>query len=333
VIDLTSLRARLLTMPPEDFIDTRLEMLRRRWSEDPSPHLSLQLADLYRQQGEVAEGVTVLERGLEKNPGHTSVQVALGRYRLEAGDPGAAEVVLREVVSGDPGHLVANKLLVRAYLALDDSQRAGDRLELYAVLNDSDPELATLRAAVAGEFKPVAPRPAGPTIRALTGALDSEPFAALLATPLESVPLVELFPREAGGDAQPAEEPLPAMAVEDAPEAFTSQVPEREQRDAETDDEAPVLQEIDAGSAATATLGALYLAQDHLEDAQATFEQVLDRDPEDAEALAGLRELERRRSRKEPAEGVARFGENGPKIEALQRYLGRIRAAADRLSA
>ena len=89
------------------------------------------------------------------------------------------------------------------------------------------------------------------------------------------------------------------------------------------------------GSGATATLGALYLAQGHLEEAEETFEKVLRRDWDDAEARAGLEEVARRRA----ASGDARptqlvpTGLSGRKIELLESYLGRIRRAVDRLSA
>ncbi len=59
-------------MPTEDFTDGELEMLRRRWQEEPSAHLSLQLADLYRRRGQVADGVSVLEHTLLRYGGSST---------------------------------------------------------------------------------------------------------------------------------------------------------------------------------------------------------------------------------------------------------------------
>ena len=144
-----------------DFTQTRIDMLRRRWRETASPHVSLQLADLYRQQGSLADAVEVLEGGLGGNPESVSLRVALGRYRMEAGDSAGAAATLRAVVEDDPSHLVANKLLVKAYVLLGERQRARDRLDLYSLLNDSDPEIEALEKSVAaGRAYFDAPRPA-----------------------------------------------------------------------------------------------------------------------------------------------------------------------------
>jgi tetratricopeptide (TPR) repeat protein len=144
-----------------DFTQTRIDMLRRRWRETTSPHVSLQLADLYRQQGSLADAVEVLEGGLTGNPESVSLRVALGRYRMEAGDSAGAAATLRAVVDSDPSHLVANKLLVKAYVLLGERQRARDRLDLYSLLNDSDPEIEALEKSVAaGRAYFDAPQPA-----------------------------------------------------------------------------------------------------------------------------------------------------------------------------
>lgn len=338
-------------MTTDNFTDIQLDMLSRRWQEDPSPRLTLQLADLYRRRGQLGAAVPVLERGLEAHPKHVSLQVALGRYRLEAGDASTAASVLRSVVDQDPAHLVANKLLVRAYLGLEDLQRAGDRLELYAVLNDSDPELGTLRAAVAGQLPAMAasaapPLPESfltgtgaeatelssvspPRERSLTGALDREPFAALYEEPLEPAPLSTLFGLEVVGDEFEAWEELEVSALAEEPK---SELSDQDQGGVGEREVAPEPEEIDAGATATATLGALYLAQGHLDDAWITFEQVLERDPEDAEASAGLEEIERRLGTDKAASEPAVSGSNRGKIALLRDYLGRIRAAADGLS-
>ena len=354
-------------MAMEDFTDSQLEMLRQRWERDPSPHLSLQLADLYRQRGELESAIPILEQGLEAQPGRISIQVALGRYRLRAEDSSGAADMLRQVVDADPGHLVANKLLVRAYLALGDRERARDRLALYTLLNDSDPELDGLRAAVEAASEPTVAAGGGepfpavaatavadlaalvpPGSRRLVGALDHVPFLILLQEPLEPADLSSVFSGilpavKPDIDESPAAE---LTAIESMAAPPVVEQPVRPEGDpqiseavdrmlaAESPQQAPEPVEFDGGAAATATLGALYLAQGHLDDARRTFEQVLARDPEDAEAIAGLEELARRERPAQPVEvEQPSRGLAGRRIERLRSYLGSLRTAAERLSA
>lgn len=365
-----------------DITDSQLQTLSQRWAEDPTPHLALRLADLYRQRGELDEAVPILERGLEAHPGHVSIQVALGRYRLEAGDVERAASVLLTVVDRDPGHLVANKLLVRAHVGLGDGRSARDRLELYALLNEDDPELEALRSAVAvvpvtAEIAGPPPLPetfdvapasssagAGPDLaslkqpgrRRIVGALDRDPFAELGAAPLkpaalpsffrvepdvepaEPAQLVELEETVAAPVEPPAAEPdvssLPIEAAEVMDNEPAVEIVEDDGARAEpesSDPEPAAPAEVEEGMGATATLGALYLAQGHLTDAKRTFDQVLERDPGDPEALAGAAEVERRSHTEPPAEPLA--AAPNPRIARLERYLSRIRAAADLLSA
>jgi tetratricopeptide (TPR) repeat protein len=76
--------------------------------------------------------------------------VALGRARLEMDDSAAAISALERALELDATNLVANKLLVEAYLTRGDRQSARERLDLYGLLNDSDPEIPRLRRRVDG---------------------------------------------------------------------------------------------------------------------------------------------------------------------------------------
>ena len=123
----------------------RLTQLRNRWEADPSSRVFLQLAEEYRHQGRVKEALAVLDRGLKEHPGYLSALVAKGRCHLELGEPEAARGVLERVVKQDATQMVANKLLVRAYLDTGEPEKARERLDLYSLLNDSDPEIEELR--------------------------------------------------------------------------------------------------------------------------------------------------------------------------------------------
>jgi tetratricopeptide (TPR) repeat protein len=123
----------------------RVTLLRNRWEADPSSRVFLQLAEEYRHQGHVKEALDVLDQGLKEHPGYLSALVAKGRCHLELGEPEPARTVLERVVKQDATQMVANKLLVRAYLDTGEPERARERLDLYSLLTDGDPEIDELR--------------------------------------------------------------------------------------------------------------------------------------------------------------------------------------------
>jgi tetratricopeptide (TPR) repeat protein len=127
---------------------SRLAQLKSRWESDPSSRIFLQLAEEYRHQGRLQEALAVLDRGLREHPGYLSALVAKGRAHLELGEADAARAVLERVVKQDATQMVANKLLVRTYLDTGDPARARERLDLYSLLNDSDPEIGDLRRQI-----------------------------------------------------------------------------------------------------------------------------------------------------------------------------------------
>jgi len=175
----------------------RLSQLKARWESDPSSRIFLQLAEEYRHQGRIQDALAVLDRGLQEHPGYLSALVAKGRCHLELGEADAARSVLERVVKQDPTQMVANKLLVRAYLGSGDPARARERLDLYGLLNDSDPEIGDLRRQI-----------------------------KLMDRPKEQVPEDSLFdlgparhPRQAAEDVFSLEEPVPLPVPEPLEEA------------------------------------------------------------------------------------------------------------------
>jgi tetratricopeptide (TPR) repeat protein len=180
----------------------RLIQLRARWESDPASRIFLQLAEEYRHLGRVQDALAVLDKGLSEHPGYLSALVAKGRCHLELGDGESARVVLERVVKQDATQMVANKLLVRAYLETGDPVKARERLDLYSLLNDSDPEIEDLRRRIRQLEKPVqAERPGQ----------DADPF--LLGAPLGPPPLppsLPTTPRAQSGPADVFELDLPA---------------------------------------------------------------------------------------------------------------------------
>lgn len=172
---------------PEPFSDERLNQLRQRWERDPKSRAFLQLAEEYRRAGRLSDALHVLRAGLEEHPTYLAAQVALGRCLVETDAPDAAIEILERAVARDPAQLVANKLLVEAYLAKRQAGKARERLELYKLFNDHDAEIESLEAR----------------IRALGGATPASP-GAVKRGPVRERALFDL----------PAPQALPEMAFE-----------------------------------------------------------------------------------------------------------------------
>jgi tetratricopeptide (TPR) repeat protein len=161
----------------------RLTQLRARWQGDPSSRIFLQLAEEYRHLGRVQDALAVLETGLKEHPGYLSALVAKGRCLLELGNAEQARGVLERVVQQDATQMVANKLLVRTYLETSEPERARQRLDLYSLLNDSDPEIEELRKRVVAMSR---------TARAPDGPRSDEPPERPRMDPTET-PEAEVF--------------------------------------------------------------------------------------------------------------------------------------------
>jgi tetratricopeptide (TPR) repeat protein len=195
----------------------RLSQLRTRWEADPTSRIFLQLAEEYRHLGRVQDALAVLDKGLREHPGYLSALVAKGRCHLELGEGEAARSVLERVVKQDATQMVANKLLVRAYLETGDPAKARERLDLYSLLNDSDPEIEELRRRIKTMERPDEAAPPGPM---------DDPFAldmpAPAPRPAPQPTEADIFdlgagPRPSrGGDVFQLEEPAPAAPVASA---------------------------------------------------------------------------------------------------------------------
>ncbi len=152
-------------MPEPTGSEARLHALRRRWEAEKSTAF-LPLAEEYRRLGRLRDAIDVLETGLRGNPAYTSGMVALGRCRLESGDPAAAAVVLERVVAQDPEQLVASKLLIDAYLRTGRAREARTRLDIYSSLNAKDPEIARLADRIQALGTPPPPEAPAPPLAA-----------------------------------------------------------------------------------------------------------------------------------------------------------------------
>lgn len=131
--------------------EQEIDALRERWQAEKTPALTLQLADAYRRRDQPARALEVLEAALEASPDHRAARVAKGRCHLDLDDAEAARAELSRVVISDPTHLLANKLLVEVHTRLGESQRARDRLDLFALLSGELEQVAELERLLGGE--------------------------------------------------------------------------------------------------------------------------------------------------------------------------------------
>jgi tetratricopeptide (TPR) repeat protein len=216
----------------------RMAQLRSRWEADPASRVFLQLAEEYRHLGRLHEALGVLDQGLREHPGYLSALVAKGRCLLELGQPEPAREVLERVVRQDATQMVANKLLVRAYLETGQAARASERLDLYSLLHDGDPEIGDLRSRIDRLDGPSAPSSSDdappPTIMANMDPLPSEDDvfdlgAAALAAPHREVQDVFDLPLPSA--------PAAAAPIEAEPAALAAPPPDDDEPEAVADGE------------------------------------------------------------------------------------------------
>ncbi len=214
----------------------RLTQLRARWDADPASRIFLQLAEEYRHLGRVQDALAVLDKGLKEHPGYLSALVAKGRCHLELGEGENARVVLERVVKQDATQMVANKLLVRAYLETGDPVKARERLDLYSLLNDSDPEIEDLRRRIRLLEKPAQPEKPAPAADPF--ALEPPPAqgSGAQARAADVFDLDPPAPPRRGGDDIFALEPA-APAPAPAPAAVAAVAEPEEEREEEREEE------------------------------------------------------------------------------------------------
>ncbi len=202
--------------------DYNLTYLRERWERDRSSRIFLQLAEEYRRRGLHAEALEVLETGLGFHPGYLAAQVALGRCRLEAGQPEAAVKVLERVLTHDPTQAVATRLLAESWLQLGDEERAQstiDRCRLIGIppseLVGLEQRLATARRSSRERWSEPAEERAGaaaPEPAPESPAADEVPLPWQAAPELEPTPEPEPTPEREPLPAAPAAAPPPQAA-------------------------------------------------------------------------------------------------------------------------
>jgi len=193
---------------------SRLDEVKRVLSREPGARQFLAQADELRRNGQVAEAIEVLEKGLEQSPGSVAGHVALGRLLQQSGRLDPALLSYQAALKLDPQNLVALRQTADLYLSRGEKVDAIKKLKLFRALSPGDrevnelirqldEELAASHSAVRPEARPhpSAPTPARPDF----------PGVAMPPVPPLPAPAPAMPP-------QPAIEPVPwAAAVESSP--------------------------------------------------------------------------------------------------------------------
>lgn len=115
-----------------------IEKLKARVERDPDSKLFLPLAEEYRKAGMLDDAISVLLRGLERQPGYTSARVALGKIYLERKMIEDARGEFEKVINAIPDNLYAHKKLAEIYRDIGEIDRALSEYKTVIQLNPLD---------------------------------------------------------------------------------------------------------------------------------------------------------------------------------------------------
>jgi len=336
----------------------KIEELRFRLKTDPKSRLFYPLAEELRKISRYDDAEHVLRTGLEHHPTYLSAWVSLGRVlRDQQKNEGAVEA-LKKALQLDPGNVVAARLLADGHLALGDKVEAIKKYKLVHALLPSDQELLGTIERLDREINPPFPSPVEeppqivdeetpfpppatpmedtrPQSRpepsfAVAGARLEMEHQATVETPFadetgddepmsaahESSPFEEtagftaasLTVEEPSGfhiEQAPLAAEVPAPVVEESP--FAEPEPEPE----------PPRPADDLTN--TLTMADLYAQQGLTEDARQIYDNILQRDPDNAAVRAKLGALEPPREEPGRVENPSHM-----KIAKLQNWLSKV---------
>ena len=313
----------------------KIEELRFRLKTDPKSRLFYQLAEELRRGGQAAEAEQVLRNGLAVYPTYLAAWVSLGRVlREQKNDAGAVEA-LNRAMQLDPGNVVAARLLADAYRNLGENVEAIKKYKLVHALMPGDEEL---KATIEQLDREISGPPASPPAEqaasappepppgeddadsaAGTAALPESPFDRTAPPFEQAIATGDAEPMLAAHEDSPFEEPATlaaaieieqpiGMHIDVAPLAAEVPAPVVDEADVfEPAVAEPVPQAEDLAN--TLTMADLYERQGLVNEARHIYENILARDPGNAEVRAKL-------------EGIT--SRVNPKIERLERWLSKV---------
>ncbi len=128
---------------------SEINELKKKLDENPDSLVFAHLADAYRKQGNLDEGLAVCKKGLERHPSNTSGRVVLGRIYHQQGKEGEAASELKKALELDPDNLMAHSVLGSIYSGKKDYQAAIEEYQKILALNPDDEEAqSSLKMAI-----------------------------------------------------------------------------------------------------------------------------------------------------------------------------------------
>lgn len=115
-----------------------IEKLKARVERDPDSKLFLPLAEEYRKAGMLDEAISVLLKGLERQPSYASARVALGKIYLEKKMIEDARKEFEKVIAAIPDNLFAHKKLAEIYRDIGEVDRAISEYKTVIQINPLD---------------------------------------------------------------------------------------------------------------------------------------------------------------------------------------------------
>lgn len=123
-----------------------IERLEKKLAKNPESKLFVPLAEEYHKAGMIDEAISILIRGLEKQPHYLSARVSLGRMYMSKGLLSEAREEFQKVIAVIPDNLYAHKKMAEIYAELGERENEKNELEIVLNLNPSD-EWALARLA------------------------------------------------------------------------------------------------------------------------------------------------------------------------------------------
>jgi len=115
-----------------------IDKLKEKVEKDPNSKLFVPLAEEYRKEGMLDEAITVLLKGIERQPSYMSARVSLGKMYMEKGMPTEARAEFESVIKSIPDNLYAHKKLAEIYRDSGDRETAVREYRTILKLNSMD---------------------------------------------------------------------------------------------------------------------------------------------------------------------------------------------------
>lgn len=128
-----------------------IEKLKERVDKDPNSKLFVPLAEEYKKEGMLDEAISVLLRGIERQPGYMSARVSLGKIYLEKGMMNQARSEFENVIKSIPDNLYAHKKLAEIYRDLGEKELSIGSYKTVLKLNALDDDAISHLRDLEGE--------------------------------------------------------------------------------------------------------------------------------------------------------------------------------------